>query len=154
MGRDYQPKIIFGLKIPHSEIYEKYEDPKNNCKCTPQRAQGMGLIPLTAKYCPDCGSSLAYPVKKERCILDLFGEYDQYAWEVQTIAGYKVDYDIDGHNIYIGFYSERGEYGHYGTRKIDFPDMSQEQKFINDMHELGLWDKGEYGAWLVLYLSY
>ena len=155
MGRDYQPKIIFGLRIPHDVVFEKFTEPRNDCKCTPKKEPGMGLVPPTAKYCPDCGQHLRWPIEKYRHVSEAFKGFSSYDEEKGTIAGWPTDYETDGHNFFVGFYVQRGYYGlSPASEKVDFPDMSLEQRFIDDMHRIGLWDKGEYGAWLILYLSY
>jgi hypothetical protein len=155
MGRDYQPKIIFGLKIPRAMVFEEFTEPRNDCKCTPKRKPGIGLVPLAAKYCPDCGQNMCWSVRKYRHADEAFKGFAYYDDEKGTVAGWPTDYDTDGHHFFVGYYIERGYYGlSPATEKINMPNMSLEKQFIDDMKRVGLWDKGEYGAWLVLYLSY
>ena len=147
MGTDYYPMIVFGLKVPRDVIFENYVEPRNDCKCIPKKLSSD--FP-DFKFCPECGQHLGFPVKKRRP-KEQFEGFDYYDPDTRKIGGWPVLTDTDSYNFYIGYYAHHSfEY----EKKLPFPDMSHEKTFVEDMKRLGLWDKGEYGAWLVLEVSY
>lgn len=149
MSRDYRPKIIFGLKLHESKIIDTLDIFINNCQCNPKI--NPDLHP-NAKYCSQCGRLIRMKTKKE--IPKFEGFDDVFNNESLNIEGWPVAFDTDAHNFYIGFYVKNGPYGHSGDEKFEFPDMSKMEQFKSDMKRIGFWDEENFGAWLVLYLSY
>ncbi len=151
MSRDYQPKIIFGLKLPRSELYDQITDHLNKCICKPKKLAGSGLVAPTAKFCPDCGKVLAWAVQRS------VGKFEGFEYEYGDkleIEGWPVTCGTDAKTFYIGYYVHKGVYGHSGDEQIPFPNMTKEKQFIEDMKRIGLWDEKSFGVWLVLYVSY
>jgi hypothetical protein len=149
MSGDYQPKMIFGLKIHKSKVIDTSDIFVNYCKCDPKI--DPSLHP-NVKYCPHCGSPIRSLSPKE--IPKFEGFDDVFNNELLNIEVWPVTFDTDAHNFYIGFYVQKGHYGHSGDSKHDLPDMSKMEQFKTDMKRIGFWDEEMFGAWLVLYLSY
>lgn len=149
MGRDYQVKIIFGLKLHKNKVIDTLDIFTNNCKCNPKTNPDLWS---NAVYCPYCGQSIRRKGKKS--IPKFEGFDDVFDNEGLNIEGWPVAFDTDAHNFYVGFYVQNGPYGHSGDEKFEFPDMSKMEQFKIDMKRIGFWNEEMFGVWLVLYLSY
>lgn len=150
MGRDYQSKVIFGLKLHKSKVIDTLDIFVNNCTCNPKI--NPDLYPTTFKRCPYCGNSIHRKTTREVPKFEGFDEI--FGNESLNIEGWSVAFDTDAHNFYVGFYVQNGPYGHSGDEKFEFPDMSKIEQFKVDMKRIGFWDEENFGVWLVLYLSY
>lgn len=150
MGIDYQPKVIFGLKIPRDKVIDKSKTLSNDCICNPKIDH---LINPSAKFCSQCGRCINRPTIKR---ISKFEGFDDVENDEKTlnIEGWPVTFDTDACNFYIGFYVQNGPYGHSGDEKYDFPDMTKMEQFKSDMKKIGLWNEEMFGVWIVLYLSY
>ena len=146
MGTDYQPTIVFGLKIPEDKIVHTIEHTINRCKCLPQTDTG--------KYCPKCGRHISLKETKRESKFD--GFESPFKNEPLFINGWPVTFFGEYHiDFYVGFYTFKGYYcNHAADKKGPLPDMSKEERFITDMMDAGVWDEDNYGAWLVLDISY
>lgn len=151
MSRDYQPKIIFGLKLLKSKLYDQITNHLNKCICEPKKLLGEWRVAATAKFCYDCGKVLARPVQKS---VAKFKGFEYEFSDKLEIEGWPVTCGTDAKIFYIGYYVHRGVYGHSGDEQIPFPNMTKEKQFIEDMKRVGLWDEKSFGVWLVLYVSY
>ncbi|MCK4454635.1 hypothetical protein KAU51_04835 [Candidatus Parcubacteria bacterium] len=149
MGRDYQPKVIFGLKIPRGKVIDESKVLSNDCVCDPKMDH---LINPGTKFCSQCGRCINRLIKKYTPKFEGFDDVENDE-ENLNIEGWPVAFDTDAYNFYVGFYVQNGPYGHSGDKKYDFPDMSKMEQFKSDMKRIGLWDEEMFGVWLVLYLS-
>ena len=148
MGRDYQPKIIFGIKLSSKQIMETIYTSVNDCICKPKSDPNLLQ---SSNYCQKCGKALHRSTKKVVPKFD--GFEDPENGEDLNIGGWPVAIDTEATNFYVGFYVKEGIYGDYGEVKCDLPDMSKMEQFKSDMKKIGLWDEEMFGAWIVLYLS-
>lgn len=148
MSSDYQPKVIFGIKLSRKQIIETIHIPVNDCICEPKTDPDL-LQP--SNYCQKCGEALRRLTKKAVPKFDGFEDPENE--ENLSIEGWPVAVDTDATNFYVGFYVKEGIYGHCGEVKCDLPDMSKMEQFKADMKKIGLWDEEMFGAWIVLYLS-
>lgn len=148
MSSDYQPKVIFGLKLSEDKIITTSTITNNDCKCNPKINPSLYL---DAKYCPYCGNSLHRLSKKYTAKFKDFD--DPLNNDSLNIEGWPVTVGTDAEDFYVGFYVQEGVYGHTGDLKCDLPDMSKMEQFKVDMKKVDLWDEKMFGAWIVLYLS-
>lgn len=143
MGDDYQPIVVFGLKLSKSQIMETITVPVNGCVCVKQNKSEN-------KYCSHCGRPLHRLVKKN---VPRFEGFEDPENNDLAICGWPAIMEIESRNFYVGFYVKKGVYGHYGEIKHDFPDMLNMDQFKTDMKDLGLWNEEMFGAWVILDLS-
>lgn len=143
MGTDYQPIVVFGLKLSKSQIMKTIMIPVNNCVCKKQNKS-------KDKYCSSCGRELHRLIKKN---VPKFSGFEDPENNDLTISDWPAVVEVESGNFYVGFYVKKGIYGHYGEVKHDFPDMLNMDQFKADMKELGLWNKEMFGAWIILDLS-
>lgn len=143
MGDDYQPIVVFGLKLDKSQIMETVKITINECKCKKQNKS-------KGKYCPHCGKQLHRLVRKT---VPKFEGFEDPENNDLDIVGWPAVVEIESRNFYVGFYVKKGIYGHYGEVKHDLPDMLNMDPFITDMKDLGLWNEEMFGAWVILDFS-
>lgn len=155
MGADYYAKVVIGVRVQASKLYEK-----KTVKAFDHD------FPSDWKVDPKSGRSLW-----ERQTTFVLGEHgvleDDYEWrDGRQPKGAKAAVvfeqgrgDDRGDHAYIGrviAQIEVGRQGENGNKKVvdsDF-DLTHEAAFLRELLEpLGLWNKRNFGVWLVSYVS-
>ena len=144
MGDDYQPIVVFGLKLDKSQIMETVKTTVNECICDQPK------VYPNAKFCPKCGKNVSRTIIENIPKFEGFEDPENNDLE---IVGWPAIIEVESCNFYVGFYVKKGVYGNYGEIKHDFPDMLNMDPFITDMKDLGLWNEEMFGAWVILDFS-
>ncbi len=142
---NYSAHTIIGIKIPKEKLYKEVAATTNMCICKPQTA-------AKDKFCSVCGKELKYPSKKDvwfnKEISDAF--HNENANNEDTIRGYSILRDWCHCNyLFISFIVGSDHTGKHNFIPWGETD-DDEEKFIEDMKELGVWDEELYGIWTVL----